>query len=191
MERKNELRRSIRERLSHLSQSQRDTESRVICRELRAIIGDCDSLIAGYVPLSDEPYILPLLSELLAHGTQVCLPAILNNKLVFRAVTDIHRQTEVSGLTRLREPLSTLPEVDASDIAVVIVPGRAFTMQCERLGRGNGGYDMWIAELRRRSVPALCIGTCFECQLMHDVPLEPHDQPLDLLVTSRGVFRRS
>lgn len=166
-------------------------ESRVICRELRAIIGECTGFVAGYVPLSDEPDILPLLSELLERRTPVCLPAIHNNKLVFRAVTDVQQQTEVRGDTRLREPLRTLPTIETSEIGIVIVPGRAFTMQCERLGRGNGGYDKWMDELRRCASPARCIGVCFEWQLVHDVPLESHDQPLDMLVTSRGVFRRS
>ncbi len=187
MQAKSDVRLCIRERLSHLSQQSRSMESRVICRELRRLIADSSQTIAGYLPLSDEPDITPYLMEILAARRRVCLPAISQNALMFRTVTDVNQHTK-SGLTQLREPLTTLPATLPSEIAYVIVPGRAFTRRGERMGRGNGGYDRWICTQRSVHPTTRYIGVCFECQLLNDIPLESHDQPVDIVVTAGGVF---
>jgi len=57
-----------------------------------------------------------------------------------------------------------------------------------RLGYRAWFYDRWLQENR----PALAIGLAWDCQLDETIPLEPHDQPLDLIVTPtriHGPFR--
>ncbi len=75
------------------------------------------------------------------------------------------------------EPAPTWPDV-------VIVPGLAFTPTGARLGQGGGWYDRFLAE-----VDAACstIGVCFAEQLLDELPIEPHDIAVDLVVTDRGV----
>ena len=63
---------------------------------------------------------------------------------------------------------------------VVVVPGLAFTADGRRLGQGGGHYDRFLPRLRAGCVT---IGAAFAEQLVDDLPTEPHDVRLDLVVT--------
>ena len=56
-----------------------------------------------------------------------------------------------------------------------------------RLGYGGGFYDRTLEGLRRNG-PALAIGFAFAAQEADGLPLEPTDQPLDLIVTEQGII---
>jgi 5-formyltetrahydrofolate cyclo-ligase len=78
------------------------------------------------------------------------------------------------------------PELAPADrpIAMILVPGRAFDRAGTRLGRGGGAYDRILAGLQ-----APKIGVAFACQLVENLPREPHDVPMDAVVTSREIIR--
>jgi 5-formyltetrahydrofolate cyclo-ligase len=85
----------------------------------------------------------------------------------------------------VREPPPDLPAVPLSEIELVLVPGVAFDGSGRRLGRGRGHYDATLAAL---SPAAVRIGLAFELQIVAAVPCEPHDMPLDAIVTERRVL---
>ena len=68
----------------------------------------------------------------------------------------------------------------------MIVPLLSFTRTGARLGYGGGFYDRTLEGLRAKR-PTLAIGFAFAGQ-EGEVPLEPTDQPLDLIVTEAGVI---
>ncbi|HEY5663063.1 MAG TPA: 5-formyltetrahydrofolate cyclo-ligase [Ilumatobacter sp.] len=75
------------------------------------------------------------------------------------------------------------PPDDPGAIDVVIVPGLAFTRRGDRLGQGGGWYDRVLAGVRDDCVT---IGVAFAPQLVDELPVEPHDRPVDLVVTEHG-----
>jgi 5-formyltetrahydrofolate cyclo-ligase len=62
------------------------------------------------------------------------------------------------------------------------VPLAAFDRRGFRLGYGAGYYDLTLAQLRSMK-PVLAIGVGFSAQEVAEVPAEPHDQKLDLVLT--------
>ena len=70
---------------------------------------------------------------------------------------------------------------------ILIVPLVAFDRRGGRLGYGGGFYDRTLQALRAAG-PVLAIGFAFAAQEVDDLPLEATDQPLDLIVTERGVI---
>ena len=80
------------------------------------------------------------------------------------------------------DPAAALP-ADPRSLDVVIVPGLAFTRRGDRLGQGGGWYDRLLAEL-----PDDCttIGVGFSIQLVDDLPVEPHDTRVDVVITEDG-----
>jgi len=68
-------------------------------------------------------------------------------------------------------------------IDVAVVPGLAFAADGRRLGQGGGWYDRVLSQLR---TDAVTVGVCFEPQLVDDLPTEPHDIVLDVVVTDAG-----
>ena len=86
----------------------------------------------------------------------------------------------------VREPV-TGTVVPLGLIDMIVVPGLAFDRQGYRVGRGKGFYDRFLAQ---REIQALRCGLCFHEQLLTAaIPVEPHDMPMNLLVTDREVIR--
>lgn len=70
---------------------------------------------------------------------------------------------------------------------VLIVPLLAFDRLGGRLGYGGGYYDRTLQMLRSQG-PVMAIGYAFAAQEDEGLPLEPTDEPLDLIVTEREVI---
>lgn len=68
--------------------------------------------------------------------------------------------------------------IDPAILDLVIVPGVAFDRHGNRCGRGKGFYDRFLAKTH-----ATTIAVCFDCQLVEELPVEPHDIPADYIVT--------
>ena len=68
------------------------------------------------------------------------------------------------------------PEVD-----LILVPGVAFTPAGQRCGRGGGFYDRLLASLPARSCK---VGVCFAEQVAEEVPREPHDVAVNVVISA-------
>jgi 5-formyltetrahydrofolate cyclo-ligase len=88
----------------------------------------------------------------------------------------------------LRQPPRGTPEVatEAIDATVdaVLVLGLGFDRRGYRLGYGSGYFDRFLAG---RPFPA--VGLAFAMQLEDELPSEPHDIPLTVIVTEAGICR--
>jgi 5-formyltetrahydrofolate cyclo-ligase len=67
------------------------------------------------------------------------------------------------------------------------VPLSAFDRTGQRIGYGAGYYDRAIARLREKGLARQLIGIAFDCQEVPSVPAEPHDVPLDAILTESGL----
>lgn len=164
-----------------MSENDRRVESKIIVRELRNILPTSPHTIGIYSSYLDEPDLTPLITELLEQKNVVCLPkAQMHGMAMHRILSleDIGR----NPVTGIIEPIVDRP-VDEGTIQAVIVPGRAFTRDGHRLGRGNGGYDRWISDQRKRNTATRFIGVCFDCQIMQEMPLQTHDERVDVVMT--------
>ena len=85
----------------------------------------------------------------------------------------------------LSEPGADAPLVEPD---ALVVPLAAFDRHGGRVGYGRGYYDGAIARLSRDR-PVLTVGVAFACQGVEAVPMEPHDRPLDHIVTEDGPVR--
>jgi hypothetical protein len=69
----------------------------------------------------------------------------------------------------------------------VIVPLVGFDDAGYRLGYGGGYFDRTLAALIRK--PAV-IGVAYEGAHLDTIHPQPHDVPMDWIVTERGIYRR-
>ena len=93
-----------------------------------------------------------------------------------------HAETVVDGL---REPFGDAPEIQP---AAMIVPLSAFDRRGHRIGYGAGFYDRMLAGFG--AAPPLTLGLAYECQYLAELPVDGHDQPLDLVLTESDLRRR-
>ena len=133
-----------------------------------------------------QPFEVPLgelVLELSGRGVDCVYPRVVrgSKELVFHVVGE----EWVKGPFGIREPSPRAPVRSIAEIDVFLVPGVAFTSRGARLGRGGGYYDTTLA---RRGPQAKTIGIAFECNVVEQVPMDPHDVWLDCLATERGVL---
>lgn len=88
----------------------------------------------------------------------------------------------------LQQPLRGAPEVAEGAIDgtldAVLVLGLGFDRRGFRLGYGSGYFDRFLAH---RPFPA--IGLAYAKQLLDEIPNEPHDIPMAVIVTEGEVCR--
>ncbi|MCM1005248.1 MAG: 5-formyltetrahydrofolate cyclo-ligase [Lachnospiraceae bacterium] len=73
--------------------------------------------------------------------------------------------------------------VDPSILELIVTPGVAFSRKGARLGRGKGYYDRLLAETK-----ATKVGVAYHFQLLDEIPIEPHDIPVDIVITDEAVY---
>ena len=83
------------------------------------------------------------------------------------------------GSFHIEEPTGN-DVTDPSEIELVVVPGVAYDRRGRRLGRGKGFYDRFL-----QSTKATKIGVGYEFQLLDELPSEPHDMPMDIVITQK------
>jgi len=123
------------------------------------------AVVALYNPMGAELDPAPLARRLAARGVVLALPEVRAEgaPLVFVKAADL--QAEV-------------------DPGLVFTPLIAFDAHGGRLGQGGGFYDRTMAERRAAAPnPPLFIGLAYAGQEVARVPVGPHDQRLDGVLT--------
>jgi 5-formyltetrahydrofolate cyclo-ligase len=139
--------------------------------------------VAGFMPIGTEIDPSPALAEACAHGP-VGLPVIEAAGLPLRFALYVPGMQMIEGAFKALIPEKItwmVPEI-------VIVPLVAWDAQGGRLGYGGGYYDRTLEGLRARG-PVLAIGFAFNVQKAEALPLEPTDQPLDMIVTEDRIVQ--
>ncbi len=142
------------------------------------------STVSVYHPIRDEADTVPLFQALTQAGIATALPVTVARGHALRFLLWRSGDPVAPGNWGIPEPLSTAPSVDPD---LLFVPLAAFDRRGFRLGYGAGFYDNTLAALRTRK-PVLAIGVAFSVQEVASVPTEPHDQPLDAIITETDVM---
>ncbi|MFD7468572.1 5-formyltetrahydrofolate cyclo-ligase [Streptomyces tendae] len=149
--------------------------------------------VAAYVSVGAEPGTLALLDALRARGVRVLLPALLpDNDLDWGEYTGEGSLARVrhGGRMELFEPAGERLGPDAVTRAdVVLLPGVAVDGRGLRLGRGGGSYDRVLARLSAAGARPALLVLLYDREVVARVPAEPHDRPVDAVVTPSAVRR--
>lgn len=138
--------------------------------------------LSGYMPIRTEIDPVPVMAEAAAYGP-VGVPVIQGDgqPLKFsRWQPDCDLKEGPFG--------AMIPAVDDFfEPEILIVPLVAFDRRGGRLGYGGGFYDRTL-ELLRGKRATLAIGFAYAAQEAENLPLEPTDQLLDMVVTEDEII---
>lgn len=172
---KDEIRREVRRRLSVPGVSREIRKS-----TLAAIFDSAEwhaaQRILLYCALADEVATGALIAKAIDEGKEVILPKVDGD------MVRLFRYSPAEGLQGGRfgidEPAEGSEEItDCSSIGLAFIPGRAFTMAGDRLGRGRGYYDRLLPHLQCPKW-GLALGE----QIFDALPTDPWDVRLDKVV---------
>jgi 5-formyltetrahydrofolate cyclo-ligase len=142
--------------------------------------------VLAYAALPEELDPAPLVGALRSLGARVALPRVCGpGTLALHWVEpgDVLGR----GHAGIPEPHETCAWAGPEDFDLVLVPGVAFDASCARLGFGGGFYDALLPSL---PVTATTLALAFDAQIVDEVPCEPHDEPVMIVVTPTAVYRR-
>jgi 5-formyltetrahydrofolate cyclo-ligase len=141
-------------------------------------------VVSAFHPIRGEPDTLPLLSALAKAGIATALPVTVSRSapLTFRLWKP--GDPTVPGELNIPEPSPEAPEVEPE---LLFTPLAAFDRRGHRIGFGAGHYDRTLARLRANGL-VHAIGVAFSVSEIEHAPNEPHDQPLDGILTERELI---
>lgn len=180
--RKAERARLIEHRLE-VSADARTAMAGLIAQGLNHVIGDVSGrMVSLYWPFRGEPDLRPWLASVNERGGRTALPVAieLGRPLIFKAYAPGDKLER--GVWNIPVPAAG-PEVIPD---VVIAPLVGFDGSGYRLGYGGGFFDRTLAALPRK---ALVIGLGYELARLPTIYPQPHDIPMDRIVTEAGVIR--
>ena len=137
--------------------------------------------VSAYWPMRSEADPRPVLEALHERGVPLCLPAIVDRRMIFRRWAPYEPLVPGGFGTLVPDPAQ--PEIRPG---ILLVPMAAFDRRCHRIGYGRGYYDRALSEIG----PALTIGIAYAAQEVEAVPDEDHDRRLDWIVTERDMITR-
>ena len=181
---KSELRQAALAKRDALPAAERAAAAEAIAGRVFPILIPAGAVVSGYSPMKSELSPAPLMRKLTDVGAQLALPVVQGRgqPLIMRAWT--FGAPLASGVWGIREPTADAREVFPD---IMLVPLAAFDRSGQRIGYGAGYYDMTIARIRAMK-PVIAIGLAFGAQEISEIPAEPHDARLDLVLTERDVI---
>lgn len=182
-------RRGERERLIALRiarpAAERKALSEAIVRQLEDLLDpDPVRMVSLYWPFRGEPDLRGWMRRFVARGGRVALPVVVakGQPLIFREWQPGCRMTH--GVWKIPIPAEG-PEVVPN---AVIAPLVGHDAQCYRLGYGGGFFDRTLAGFAARP---LVIGVGESSAEMASIFPQPHDIPMDIILTEKGRRERA
>ena len=184
---KRRLRQQIKNTLKQLSATQLQQKSRAACDNL------CSTdefrrarVIMLFLSLEREIDTTFALQRAFSEEKTVLVPKVIwGDSIIVPVRLETFDDECESDRYGLRNPIQA-EIVPAGEIDLVVVPGLAFDTQANRLGRGGGFYDRFLAD---PNLHARRCGFAFHEQLLPEIPTDSNDQPVDMLVTDQQILR--
>ncbi len=183
---KEKLRIDLRKRLQKITAAQRAEKSRRACENLISTPEfQSATTVMMYMPLPHELDICDAILKAWQMEKTVAVPKISweQRHMIPVEITSLDTgfSTEVLGL---RNPVNGRP-VPFESIDLVVTPALGYDRKGDRLGRGGSYYDRFLAN---KQLKAIRCGMGFDEQVVDQIPVTEHDEPIDFLVTDKEVI---
>jgi len=189
-EHRNTLRQKVLATRDNLSSIERREKSIAISSRLMGLPEvTVAQIVLIYMHFRSEVQTSEIIGQMFAANQIVTLPYTCSDisQLIAVKITNLEQQV-TPGYCGILEPRPELIEnssCDPATIDLVIIPGSVFDKYGGRLGYGGGYYDRLLTN---EAPGAVRIGIAFELQLVDRVPVEPHDQFMDFVVTEKNLY---
>ena len=125
----------------------------------------------------------PLIEDMLRAGKIVGVPLCTGKRTM-----EVRRITGMDDLEKgfygLLEPKAHTALLRPDEIDLGLIPCCTCTAGGDRLGYGAGFYDVYLAQIH-----FLRVVLCRSRTMSETVPVEEHDQPMDVVISETGIRR--
>lgn len=163
---------------------ERPASSAAICQRVIGLPAfQAATAIHCFLPMRSEVDTRPVIAAALATGKAVAVPVVgRDGALTHSWIDTLDPATFTHGQLGTPRPRHLRPAAIGA-WSLTLVPLLAFDRAGYRLGYGKGYYDQLLA-----AAGGMSVGVAFACQELLALPREPHDLPLDCIVTDAEVI---
>ena len=183
-----QIRDDIANTISALSESEINEKTAAVESRLFAFANFLESKIALlYISENLELGTDSIIQKAYSYNKIVVLPAFdpENYQMTLMKV-DAFGQELIPGPRGVLEPDPSKCKVVPMDrIDIAILPGLAFDEKGGRIGLGTGYYDRLIPRL---DITTRKVALTFEEQIIPQVPMESHDNHVDIIITDKRII---
>ncbi len=138
--------------------------------------------VCVYMPTGNEIDTTEIIRYCKENGKRLAAPRVNGDTMEFYYFTD---ETDMEqGAYDIWEPIGT--EAVEDEESLVIMPGVAFDLSCNRIGYGKGYYDRYLSAHPRMKKVALA----YDFQIVGRIKREVHDVRPDVVVTESRVIMK-
>lgn len=191
---KAELRDRIRARREAFAAVRTGVSARIVSHLLASEVWRSASCVMAYLAMKSEVDLDALWSG--ANGpSTLAVPMIDPASLTMSACALADLGGVVAGPFGVRTPRAggglgdrvDRELIEPATLDLVLVPGLAFDIAGNRLGRGGGYYDRFLSRVASASPAARFVGICWSGQMVASVPTGPHDRWVHFVLTEHGL----
>lgn len=178
------LRDRLRAQRAALCEDRQRADAQRVCERIKALAAYRRArVVMAYVAARGELSLRDVLLDVLASGRRLALPRC-EGKGILRACIVPDLAALERGAYGIFAPPAEAETAPPAQIDLILTPGTAFDRMGHRIGQGGGYYDRFLPATR-----ALRVGVCHDFALLDEIPSEPHDARMDVIVTpSRTIF---
>ncbi len=143
-------------------------------------------IVLLYVNRESEVHTANILAKSFDYRKIVVLPAFHPAKLTLTLlkVDSLEKDVRRGPLGILEPDPDRCKIVPIDRIDIAIIPGIAFDEKGGRIGSGEGYYDYLMPKL---PVTTRKVALAYEHQIIPAVPSEPHDKPVDIIISDKRI----
>jgi len=131
--------------------------------------------VAAYLPFGTEPNTLQFVLGAAGHGLRLIMPVSNSDgSLSWVGYTG----QSAPGIFGFEEPVG--PPANLTDAQLILIPASAVDHRGNRLGKGKGFYDIALSD---PNVVAPVAAVVYDSEVLAELPVEEHDQPVAFIVT--------
>ena len=137
------------------------------------------SKVAFYLAMKDEID----LEFLFNFSVELYLPRYLESQQVYEMAKVTSSKDLIKGKYGILEPKEDCPSALSNEINLWFIPGRAFDIYGNRLGRGGGFYDRLLEDEN-----GIKVGVTTEDRILDYIPVDSWDIKMDFLITNKKII---
>ncbi len=176
---KNQIRRQINELKKQITAGQKEQAADLVFKKIE-LLPEFSSAktILMYWSTADE---LPTHKFIQKWSVEkvILLPSVVEDDIEIKKYSS--KENLKRGKLGIYEP--EMDGVYVGKVDLTIVPGVAFDLHKNRLGRGKGYYDRFF-----NGIETLKWGVCFDLQLLPSVPTNSDDKPMNKVISPTKII---
>ncbi len=186
---KSELRKKVLRLRNNMSDEEVELKSKTIINKLTALDEYKNSKVVFiYMSFKNEVKTSDLIEEMLSENKRVVIPYTdtKNIEIIPSEIKNLKDDLTLNTFGYYEPVLEKVKQVKPEELDLIITPGVVFDKNLNRIGFGKGYYDRILSK-KRNDTKAIAVA--YDFQVIDEVPTEPHDIKMDMIITEEKIYK--